>query len=67
MNKKRNGFLGKEKRKTAQKISLGREQDEIKDNKKRGKNLSSEECYGALKFICSCDAGKIIIFILLIY
>ena len=60
-------FSGRRKEKRLKKKSLGREQDEIKDNKKRGKNLSSEECYGALKFICSCDAGKIIIFILLIY
>ena len=67
MNKKRNGLLRKEKRKTTQKIGHGRKQDEVKDAIKWGKNLSSFESYGALNFVCSSDAGKIIIFILLIY
>lgn len=64
--KKRNGFLGKEKRKMAQKVGYGREQDKIKDAKKWWKILSSEESYRALKFVCISDAGKIHIFILLI-
>ena len=52
MNKKRNGLLGKEKRKMAQKVGHGREKDEVKDAKKLGKILYSEKIYGALKFVC---------------
>ena len=33
----------------AQKVGHGRAQDEVKDTKKWGKKISSEESYGALK------------------
>lgn len=36
----------------AQKVGHGWEQDEVKDAKKWGKVLSSEESFGVLKLIC---------------